>query len=373
MSEPAAQEVQDRAHMDRALSLARRGLYTSDPNPRVGCVIARGPEVVGEGWHRRAGGPHAEVHALRAAGVRARGAAAYVTLEPCSHTGRTGPCADALIAAGVVRVVAAMADPNPEVAGRGLARLRGAGVEVRAGVRAEEAQALNRGFAMRMHRGRPLVRCKMAMSLDGRTALASGESRWITGREARHDVHRLRAQSSAMLTGVGTVLADDPALTPRLHDFGETCEVEAPLRIALDSTLRTPPGARLLAPPGACLIVHREAHPARAAALRRAGAELLRLPGPKQGVDLPGLLSTLGERGVNELTVESGPTLAGALMAAGLIDELVVYVAPLLLGDAARGLFTLPAVTRMDERVPLRIAAVEAVGRDWRVTARPAA
>ena len=358
--------------MDRALSLARRGLYTADPNPRVGCVIARGPEIVGEGWHARAGEAHAEVHALRAAGERARGATACVTLEPCPHTGRTGPCTEALIGAGVSRVVAAMIDPNPEVAGRGMAALRAAGIETRIGLRESEARDLNRGFAMRMRQGRPLVRCKLAMSLDGRTALASGESRWITGREARHDVHRLRAQSSALLTGAGTLLADDPALTPRLHDFGETCAVAPPLKVVLDPSLRTPPEARLLAPPGECLIVHAAGSATRAAALRRAGAELVGLPDARSRVDLPRLLATLGERGINELMVECGPTLAGALLSARLIDELVLYIAPVLLGDAARGLFTLPALTRMSERVPLRILAIDPVGRDWRLRARPA-
>ena len=358
--------------MVRAIALARGGLYTADPNPRVGCVIAHGREVIGEGWHVRTGQAHAEINALHDAGGRARGATAYVSQEPCCHTGRTGPCTEALIEAGIARVVAATIDPNPEVAGRGLARLQAAGIETRSGVMEEQAQALNRGFTMRMQQARPWVRIKMAMSLDGRTALSSGESRWITGREARHDVHRLRARSSAMLTGIGTLLSDDPALTPRLHDFGEVCEVEAPLKIVLDSTLRTPPGAALLSPPGRCLIVHREANPSRAAALELEGAELLRLPDPRGSIDLPSLLGVLGERGVNELTAECGPTLAGALMAAKLVDELVVYVAPLLLGDTARGLFTLPAITRMDERVPLEIAAVDPVGRDWRVTARPA-
>ena len=362
----------DHTHMDRAISIARRGLFATDPNPRVGCVIARGPEVVGEGWHRRAGQAHAEINALRDAGARARGATAYVSLEPCSHTGRTGPCAEALVEAGVTRVVAATLDPNPAVSGRGLTRLRNAGIEVRSGVCEVQAHALNPGYMMRMRQGRPWVRIKMAMSLDGRTALASGESRWITGREARHDAHRLRARSSAMLTGIGTVLADDPALTPRLDEFGETREVEAPLKVVLDSALRTPPGARLLAPPGRCLVAHRDAPPTRATALEGEGAQLLHLPDPRSGIDLARLLAALGEREVNELTVECGPTLAGALVSAKLVDELVVYFAPLLLGDDARGLLALPSITRMDERIPLEILAVDPVGRDWRVTARPA-
>ena len=359
--------------MGRALALARGGLFSADPNPRVGCVIAHGAEVVGEGWHQRAGQPHAEINALRAAGARARGATAYVSLEPCAHRGRTGPCTEALIEAGIARVVAAMVDPNPAVSGRGLVRLRRAGIEVQSGTMEEEARALNPGYVKRMRHGRPWVRVKMAMSLDGRTALASGESRWITGREARHDVHRLRARSSAMLTGIGTVLGDDPALTPRLHDFGEAGEVEAPLKIVLDSTLRTPPCARLLSPPGPCLVVHGEVCLSRAAALQRAGAELLRLPGPGGGIDLPELLARLGTREINEVTAECGPTLAGALIAAKQVDEIVVYFAPLLLGDTARALFTLPSITRMEERIPLEITAVDAMGRDWRVSARPAA
>ena len=371
MSSASSTDSEDRAHIDRAILLARGGLFTADPNPRVGCVIAQGREVVGEGWHVRAGGPHAEINALRDAGARARGATAYVSLEPCSHTGRTGPCADALAEAGVARVVAAMVDPNPAVSGRGLARLREAGIPTRSGVQKAEAEALNPGYVMRMRQGRPWVRVKMAMSLDGRTALASGESRWITGREARHDVHRLRARSSAMLTGIGTVLGDDPALTPRLHDFGEDCEFEAPLKIVLDSALRTPPEARVLRPPGRCLIVHAERRPERAAALERQRAELLRPPDPPGGIDLPSLLAELGRREINEVTVESGPTLAGALVAAGKVDEFVIYFAPLLLGDSARGLFTLPAITRMSERIPIEIASVQAIGRDWRVSARP--
>ncbi len=371
MDSPASFTALDYAHMDRAISLARRGLFTTDPNPRVGCVIARGAEVVGEGWHRRAGGPHAEIDALRDAGARARGATAYVSLEPCAHTGRTGPCTRALVEAGIESVVAAMVDPNPAVSGRGLAALRDAGIRTGCGLRAVEAEALNPGYTMRMRQGRPWLRVKMAMSLDGRTALASGESRWITGREARHDVHRLRARSSAMLTGIGTVLADDPALTPRLHDFGECREVEAPLKVVLDSALRTPPGARLLSPPGPCLIVHGKGSAQCAAALERQGAQLLRLPDAKGRIDVASLLFALAERGINEVTAECGPTLAGALVAAKRVDELVVYMAPLLLGDTARELFTLPAITRMAEKIALEIVAVEPVGRDWRVTARP--
>ena len=372
MSKPAGPNALDREHMHRAITLARRGLYTADPNPRVGCVIVHGPDVVGEGWHVRAGQAHAEVNALRNAGTRARAATVYVSQEPCCHTGRTGPCTEALIEAGVARVVAATLDPNPVVSGRGLARLREAGIETRVGVREEEARALNPGFEMRMRRGRPWVRVKMAMSLDGRTALATGESRWITGTEARHDVHRLRARSSAMLTGIGTVLADDPALTPRLADFGEDCEVEAPLKIVLDSSLRTPPGAKVLSPPGRCLIVHCERHPSRSAALERREAELLRLPDGGGGVDTRALLTLLGEREINEVSVECGPTLAGALVAAEIADELVLYLAPLLLGDSARGLFALPEIARMDERLSLEILSVDPVGKDWRVRARRA-
>ncbi len=360
-------EAQDYPHMARALELAAQGLYTTDPNPRVGCVLARDGVVVGEGWHARAGEPHAEVHALRAAGDRARGATAYVTLEPCCHQGRTPPCTEALIAAGVVRVVAAMEDPNPQVAGNGLSRLLDAGVAVECGVMAADALALNPGFVQRMRTGRPWLRCKLAMSLDGRTALASGESQWLTGPEARRDVQRLRARASALLTGVGTILADDPALNVRLEEVGN----HQPLRVVLDPALRTPPTARTLGLDGAVLILTAATDARRMAALEAAGAEVQRAPIGTDGLDLGGVMAELARRQVNEVHLECGATLAGAVLRAGLLDELVVYMAPLLLGDDARGLFHLPGLERMAQRIALDIIDIRAVGRDWRITARP--
>ena len=336
--------------MGRALDLARRGLYTADPNPRVGCVIVKDGEMIGEGWHARAGEPHAEIHALAAAGTRARGATAYVSLEPCRHHGRTGPCTVALIEAGVQRVVAAMRDPNPQMAGRGLADLARAGVRVDDGVLAPEAEALNAGFVSRHRRGRPLVRVKIAASLDGRTAMASGESRWITGAAARRDVQRLRAASSAVLTGIGTVLADDPLLTVRDERFGPS--PRQPLRVVLDSDLRTPPAARLLEAPGRTLVVAARASE-RAAALRAAGAEVLVLDDGAARVDAQALLAALAAREVNEILVEAGATLAGALLGQGLADELVVYLAPVLLGCRARGMVALPAIERPPKAITL--------------------
>lgn len=358
----------DHRFMARALRLAARGLTTTTPNPRVGCVIVRDGERVGEGWHRRAGEPHAEVHALRAAGERARGATAYVTLEPCSHHGRTPPCADALVAAGVSRVVAAMQDPNPQVSGRGLQRLRAAGIDVECGVLEPEALALNAGFCLRMRAGRPLFRLKLAASLDARTALASGESQWITAAAAREDVQRLRARACAVLTGVGTVVADDPSLNVRLP-----AAERQPLRVVLDSTLRTPPDARLLGLPGGILLL--TALPPddlRAQMLRAAGAELATLPAAAGGgLDLQAVAAELARRGCNEVHVECGARLAGSLLQAGLVDELVLYLAPLLLGDAARGLCRLPGLERMEQRIELEWRDVRRVGHDLRVTLVP--
>lgn len=360
----------DYRHMARAIHLAERGLFTSDPNPRVGCVLVNDGAVVGEGWHERAGEPHAEIMALRAAGERARGATAYVSLEPCSHHGRTPPCADALINAGVARVVAAMQDPNPQVAGQGLARLQAAGIAVENNILAAQAEALNPGFVKRMRTGRPWVRVKLAASLDGRTALASGESQWITGEAARADVHRWRARSSAMITGVATVLADDPALTARLTD---NVAVGQPLRVVLDPRLKMPLTARLLSLPGQTLICTLDAtletEGAAAAALSEAGAEVVAVAGEGDRIALPALLDLLGQRHINEVMVESGPTLAGAFVQAGLVDELILYLAPHLLGDGARGLFILPGLEQMRDRIELEIADVRAVGRDWRIRA----
>ena len=355
----------DYRFMARALTLARRGLYSTDPNPRVGCVLVREGAIVGEGWHQRAGEPHAEVNALNAAGALAGGATVYVTLEPCCHHGRTPPCTDALLNAGISRLVAAMPDPNPQVAGRGLAILRDAGVTVDCGLLEAEAQALNPGFIQRMTTNRPFVRVKLAMSLDGRTALASGESQWITGEAARQDVQRLRARSSAILSGIGTVLADDPGLNVRLPEA-----TRQPLRVMLDSNLRTPPTAQILRLPGSVLIFTAVADPVTQAPLRAVGAEIIVVPRTGQGLDLRAVMAELARRECNEIHVESGPTLAGALLQAGLVDELVIYIAPLLLGDKARGLFQLPELARMNERTELEILDMRAVGKDWRVITR---
>lgn len=356
----------DYGYMARALQLAERGLYTTDPNPRVGCVLVRDGAIVGEGWHARAGEPHAEVHALRAAGERARGATAYVTLEPCCHHGRTPPCSDALIAAGVARVVVGLQDPNPRVAGGGLAQLEAAGIETRSGLLAAESEALNPGFVSRMRRGRPYVRCKLAMSLDGRTAMASGESKWITGEHARADVQRLRARSSAIVTGIGTVLADDPALTARLPEG----VASQPLRVVLDHALRTPPTARLLREPGATLVIGTSEAEAPREALLAAGAEIVLLNASQDRMAPAEVLEVLAAREINEVLLEGGATLAGAFLQSGLIDELVIYMAPALMGDGARGLFHLPGLERMDQKLALDVRDIRKVGVDWRITAQ---
>lgn len=370
MSAAAEFSEHDRRWMARALELARQGLYSAAPNPRVGCVIASGDTLLGESFHARTGGPHAEIGALAAAGDRARGATAYLGLEPCSHQGRTPPCAAALVAAGVARVVAAIEDPNPRVAGRGFAALRAAGIRVDSGLLAEEAAALNAGFISRMGRGRPRVTLKLGASLDGRTAMASGESRWITGPAAREDVQRLRGESCAVITGIGTVLADDPRLDLRLP---ETLTLgRQPLRVVLDGGLRISPRARILAPPGSALVCTARAHSPAADVLRAAGADVEPLPRDEHGLDLPALLAVLAGRECNEVLVEAGPTLAGAFVAAGLADRLVVYLAPALLGSAARGMFALPGLTRMADRVQWRFTDVRPVGDDLRITAAPA-
>lgn len=354
----------DHDFMARALRLAECGLFTTTPNPRVGCVLVKDHAIVGEGWHERAGEPHAEVHALRRAGDSARGATAYVTLEPCSHHGRTPPCADALIAAGVQRVVAAMADPNPQVAGQGLARLRDAGLVAEVGLLTNEARELNIGFVSRMERGRPWLRLKAAASLDGRTALDSGESQWITGAEARLDGHRWRARACAILTGYGTVRDDDPQLNVRDVDTPRQ-----PLRVVVDSRLETSPAARILQG-GKVLIVGAVDEASRADALRAAGAEVLLLANASGKVDLAGLLQELARRGVNEVHSEAGFKLNGSLLREGLVDELLLYLAPSLIGDASRGLFNLPALASLADKRQLLWHDVRQVGADLRVIAR---
>lgn len=365
----------DQSIMAQAIRLAERGRYTTDPNPRVGCVLMRAGVIVGAGWHRRAGEPHAERLALAAAGEQARGATAYVTLEPCCHQGRTPPCTEALIAAGVARVVCAMTDPNPLVAGKGIASLRQAGIEVETSVLESEARALNPGFIQRMERGRPYVRCKLAASLDGRTAMATGESKWISSDASRRDVQRLRAGSSAILTGIGTVLADDPSLNVRLAasdlpgmEPGDL--VRQPLRVVVDSQWRMPLDAQMPSLPGETLIVGIADDPRRIAALAAAGARTYHCPQQDGRVDLTALLAELARRGVNELLLETGATLAGAALAAGVIDELILYLAPHLMGDGAQGLFHLPGLNAMADRVPLDIIDARRIGADLRITAR---
>jgi diaminohydroxyphosphoribosylaminopyrimidine deaminase/5-amino-6-(5-phosphoribosylamino)uracil reductase len=366
----------DHRFMARALRLAERGLYTTDPNPRVGCLLVRHGEIVGEGWHRRAGEPHAERLALVAAGEAARGATAYVSLEPCSHHGRTPPCAGGLIEAGVARVVAAMSDPNPLVGGRGLAMLEQAGIVAEHGLLAADAEAINPGFFRRMREGKPYVRCKLAMSLDGRTAMAGGESKWITSDAARGDVQRLRARSSAIVTGIDTVLADDPSMNVRLPigqlpGVEDTDYLRQPLRVVLDTRLRMPPRARMLSLPGQTLVVCGEsASRSIEDELRAIGADVLRLPQLGGRLDLDQLLRQLAERQVNEVLIESGPTLAGSALSAGIVDELIVYMAPHLMGDAARGLVRLPGVDRIADRLNLEFQGVRQVGGDLRLTLR---
>jgi diaminohydroxyphosphoribosylaminopyrimidine deaminase/5-amino-6-(5-phosphoribosylamino)uracil reductase len=353
----------DHLHMARALQLAARGLFTTSPNPRVGCVIVSDDQVVGEGWHERAGTPHAEIHALKAAGEAARGATVYVTLEPCSHHGRTPPCAEALINAGVARVVAAMSDPNPLVAGGGISMLTLAGIDAEVGLMETEARALNPGFVSRMTRQRPWVRLKTAATLDGKTALANGASQWITGAAARADVQTLRARACAILTGSGTVLADNPRMNVRDFDIGRQ-----PLRVVVDSVLRTPATAAILP----ALVACHHAEPAARAALEQAGAEVVELPGVDGRVDLVALLALLAQRGVNELHVEAGAALNGALLAAGLVDEWVAYVAPMAVGDDARGLFAQPPLTSLADAARFKLADVRQLGGDLRLTLLPA-
>jgi len=357
--------------MARALQLAERGLFTTAPNPRVGCVLVGDNEVVGEGWHMRAGGAHAEVNALQQAGERARGATAYVSLEPCSHYGRTSPCSQALIDAGVKRVVAAMQDPNPLVAGNGLTQLREAGIEVSHGLMQAQAEVLNAGYIKRMRTGIPRVYCKLAMSLDGRTAMASGESKWITGAAARQQVHRLRARCSAVVTGIGTVLADDPLLNVRLYEESPDGGWIQPVRVILDPELKMPGNARLLQQAGRTIIVTASEDDQRIKALQDSGAEILHLPSSGGRIDLSALLEYLGQEQMNEVLLETGATLSGAMLQAGLIDELKIYMAPHLMGNLARGLFDLPGLDKMDQRIDLHISDIRAVGADWCITAKP--
>lgn len=348
----------DHDYMALALRLARLGVYLAHPNPRVGCVLADSSGIVGSGWHRKTGAAHAEVNALQMAGNKARGSTAYVTLEPCSHSGKTPPCASALIEAGVARVVASMGDPNPKVAGAGFALLRKAGVEVETGLMQAAATEINRGFVSRLERGRPFVRLKIAASLDGRTAMASGESQWITGPSARRDVQKLRAESGAVMTGIGTVTADDPSFTVR-DDSIDTDGLQ-PLRVVLDSRLKMPANARMLDQPGRTAVFCIEN--VNRAALEGAGAEVYRVADTNGQVDLAAVLQALATMEINDLLIESGPFLAGNLLNAGLVDELVIYQAPHMMGSETRGMLSTPSWHSLDQRQALQIVSVRMLG-----------
>lgn len=355
----------DHRHMAYALELAARGLCTTTPNPRVGCVIVRDGKVAGEGWHEKAGAAHAETIALEHARKQAAGATVYVTLEPCAHHGRTPPCVDALLAAKPARVVAAMQDPNPRTAGKGFDQLRAAGITVDVGLMEAEARELNIGFVSRMTRGTPWVRMKVAASLDGRTALADGQSQWITGADARRDGHAWRARACAVLTGVGTVKGDDPQLNVR-----EVQTSRQPLRVVVDSRMQTPLTAKILGP--GTIIAAAGADVPRSVALRAKGAEVVVLPNHEGKVELPALLQELARRGCNEVHVEAGHKLNGSLLDEGLVDELLIYLAPCILGDTAQGMFHLPPLESLAGRRRLKITDVARVGDDLRILARPA-
>ena len=367
----------DARWMARALQLAAHGLYTTGVNPRVGCVLVKDDQVIGEGWHERAGEAHAEVMAIRAAqaaGHSTQGATAYVTLEPCAHHGKTPPCAEALINAGVSRVVGAMEDPNPLVAGKGFALLQAAGIAVAAPLMAAEAAALNIGFVKRMRAGMPWVRLKMAGSLDGRSALANGQSQWITSPEARADGHRFRARAQAIITGVGTLIADDPLLTVRgvpapIGQSGLPVSLASALRVVVDSHLRLSATAKILQ--GDCLVATASTDVSKTAVLQAAGAEVVCLPDANGRVDLKALLNDLAQRGVNEVHVEAGPRLSGAFLKAGLVDELLLYMAPTILGSDARGWFDDLALTCLDQKVEFKFQDVQMIGPDLRMIVRP--
>ena len=360
----------DYRFMAKALCLAEQGRYSAHPNPMVGCVLVNNGQVVGQGWHRKPGEGHAEIVALQSAAEQRKGATAYVTLEPCCHHGRTGPCTEALIDAGVARVVCAMEDPFPEVAGQGIAKLQQAGIEVEVGLLREQAEHLNRSFLMRIQQGRPFIRCKMAMSLDGRTAAADGSSQWITSAAARCDVHHLRAQSAAIMTGIGTVLHDDPSLTVRAEDEALAALLqqdyfEQPKRVVLDSQFRLPNTAKMLSLPGETWAATLKPH----AAFEREELKVIAGQACASQLDLQDVLRQLAMKQINSVLVEAGPTLSGALIEQDLVDELIIYVAPKLLGDGGKALFALPAVQNISQCRELEINDIRAVGVDWRITA----
>jgi diaminohydroxyphosphoribosylaminopyrimidine deaminase/5-amino-6-(5-phosphoribosylamino)uracil reductase len=354
----------DHAYMSQALQLAEKGLYSTSPNPRVGCVIVRDSKIVGSGWHVKTGQPHAEINALNIAGGAAQGATAYVTLEPCSHYGRTHPCAEALIRAKVAKVIIAMQDPNPLVAGKGTSLLKQSGINVQIGLMGEWAKDLNVGFVSRMTNNRPWVRMKIAASLDGKTALNNGVSQWITGEAARHDGHRLRARSCAVLTGIGTVLEDDPQLSVR---FIET--PRQPLRIIIDSRLKIPTTARVLRGGGELIFTTTD-NKERISALKEVGAHPIILPNEKGKIDLAGLMQILADFEINELLVEAGNRLSGAFIREGLVDELIIYLAPHLIGNRAMGMLQLPELTDLSEKYNLKIKDLRMVGKDIRIMSR---
>ncbi|MEE9310748.1 MAG: bifunctional diaminohydroxyphosphoribosylaminopyrimidine deaminase/5-amino-6-(5-phosphoribosylamino)uracil reductase RibD [Cocleimonas sp.] len=362
--------------MARAIQLAKKGRYTTHPNPRVGCVIVKDGKIIGEGYHQKAGQPHAEINALRDVQNKGtKGATAYVTLEPCSHTGKTPPCANALIDSEISRVVIAMQDPNPQVAGQGIQRLRDAGITVEVGVLEDQARALNAGFIKRMEQGLPWIRIKLAMSLDGRTAMKSGESQWITGSAARQDVQRLRAQADAILTGSGTVLEDDPSLNVRISakELGleEGLEYQQPLRVVLDSSLQITPQAKMLKHEGEILIYTCADDSSKRDALESAGARVTPLKSNNEKLPLRLVLQDLAAQQINEIHVEAGATLCGALLQEKLVDEIIIYMAPTLMGSDARGLFNLPELEQMKDKIDLKIQDIRAVGDDWRISITP--
>jgi len=374
----------DEYYMARAITLAKKGWYTAHPNPRVGCILVRDEQIIAKGWHQYAGQGHAEVNALAQlqAGDNAQGATAYVTLEPCSHFGKTPPCSNALIDAGVKRVVVAMVDPNPLVAGNGVKRLQENAVAVTCGVLESEARALNPGFIQRMEINRPKIRCKMAMSLDGRTAMANGDSKWITASDAREDVQRLRAESSAIVTGIGTVTADDPSMNVRSQKFEHLFEDHGrqPERVILDTQLNMSAQAKMLSLPGQTLVLagHECAAQEKIQVLKNKGAEVLLLAtqlltshSEKRSLSLDAVMSVLSERQYNDVLLEAGATLTGSMLQAGFVDELIIYMAPHLMGSEARGLFNIPSLDSMNKRINLSIQDIRAVGRDYRITAKP--
>jgi len=354
---------QDEHYMRRALELASRGAWTTHPNPNVGCVICQNETIVGEGWHEKPGSAHAEIMALEDAGMQARASTVYVTLEPCAHTGLTGPCCNALVDAGVSRVVVAVADPNPLVNGRGMEYLRAAGIEVSVGLLEAEGRRLNPGFMSRFERGRPWVRLKLAASLDGRTATHSGDSKWITSPEARTDVQSLRASAGAILTGIGTVLADNPRLNVRVAGASRQ-----PLRVIVDSSLRTPSDAEILRPPGNVLIACVDSNSAGAGALQsQTNVELVALPGADGRVDPDRLLRELAGRNINDVHVEAGSELCGSLLQSGLVDETILYMAAKVVGTDGRGMFDMKRIDTMADARQLNIRTVRRIGPDIRI------